>query len=526
MKLLGQNFIGPHPSAESADVFCAINPTTNEDLSPSFHSATPNEVQRAADLAGAASQAYAATEATRRADFLESIAAQIEANADEIAQRANQETAIPLERLAAERGRTCNQLRLFTNLIREGSWVEASIDTAIPDRAPIPKPDLRRISVPLGPVAVFGASNFPLAYSVAGGDTASALAAGCPVVVKAHPAHPGTSEITAQCILNAAEQHHMPEGVFSMVHGGAQTGMSLVQHPAITAVGFTGSQRAGLALFEAANSRPNPIPLFAEMGSINPIFLLPGALAERLPAIAAGYVKSLTLGIGQFCTNPGVVIGLRSAEFDEFLNECSRMLETIDPAVMLSTSICENYSDGVRRLRENPLTASVFESQVLSANEAAPHVFRTTAAAFIGEDSLRHEVFGPSSIAVECESLQEMIEIALTIEGQLTSTVHVGDADGNFANQLVQLISRKAGRVILNGYPTGVEVCPSMVHGGPFPSTTDSRFTSVGTYAIRRFVRPVCYQDVPEAMLPAELHNANPRGIWRNVNGQLTRDPI
>src|SRR5499427_6959579 len=395
---------------------------------------------------------------------------------------------------------------MFADLIREGSWVDARIDTPLPDRRPIPKPDLRRMLVPVGPVAVFGSSNFPLAFSVAGGDTASALAAGCPVVVKAHPAHPGTSEMVARAIASAVAATGMPAGVFSMLHGvGHEVGLGLVKHPLTRAVGFTGSLRGGRALFDAAASRPDPIPVYAEMGSVNPVFVLPGALRERAEAIAEGLKNSVTLGVGQFCTCPGLAVGLLDENFARFADKLGGLIAGAQPGTMLYPGILEGYEAGVKRLSDLEglqTTQSRIEPDA-AKTEARPAVFSTNARTFMRHHELREEVFGPSTVVVSCDSRQEMERVARNLEGHLTATIHGTAEDLRDYDWLVSILENKAGRLIFNGYPTGVEVCASMHHGGPYPATTDSRSTSVGTAAINRFVRPIAYQNFPQSLLPA-----------------------
>ena len=525
----GQNIIGQAASAEGTETFDVVNPATGEVLGPRFHEATGAEVDRAVELAAAASPECRARSAEERATFLERIADEITALGDVLIERAHWETALPDARLVSERGRTVGQLRLFATVVREGSWVGAHIDTAQPERQPLPRPDLRRMLVPLGPIAVFGASNFPLAFSVAGGDTASALAAGCPVVVKAHPGHPGTSEMVARAVLRAAEATGMPAGVFGLLHGGPDVGIRLVRHPKLHAVGFTGSLQVGRALFDAAAARPRPIPVYAEMGSVNPVFVLPGALRERGAQIAAGLAQSVMLGVGQFCTNPGLVIGVQDEAFTSFLRQVGEAVGQAAPGTMLSGGLCRKYGEGVARLR----AAAGVRLECASVEEADQHkaqatamVFSTLAATFLANPSLAEEVFGPSTLAIACRTPDEMEAVAESLEGQLTVTVHGTPEEWGRYRGLISLLETKAGRVIVNGFATGVEVSPAMQHGGPYPATTDSRTTSVGTAALLRFARPVCYQDFPETLLPVELQNANTRGLWRLVDSQWTRSGI
>ncbi len=418
-------------------------------------------------------------------------------------------------------------MRLFAAVIREGSWVQARIDRAIPERAPLPKPDLRMMLSALGPVAVFGAANFPLAFSAGGGDTASALAAGCPVVVKAHPAHPGTCEMVARAILQAARAAGMPDGVYSLIHGASpETGLALARHPAIRAVAFTGSLKAGRALFDAAAARPEPIPVFAEMGSVNPVFLLPRALAERPEAIAQGLCASATLGGGQFCTKPGLIFGIRGESFVRFVQALGAAMAAAPPATMLHHGIAQAYAAGIERLRRTPGVRAIAEGAQPGASKGAhgrAAVFATDIGAYKANPSLAEEVFGPCALAVEGACGGCLRGAMEGLSGQLTISFHAaGDDLAEYAD-LLATARTKAGRLIVNGYPTGVEVCPSMAHGGPYPASTDSRFTSVGSAAIARFARPVCFQNFPQEALPAELRNINTRGIWRLVDNMLIR---
>ena len=491
-----------------------------------FEEASRAHVDAAVDAAVGAFDAYRRMPADRRAAFLEQVATAIEVN-DELIDAAHAETALPPQRLAGERTRTANQLRMFAALVREGSWVDARIDRALPGRTPLPRPDIRRLLIPIGPVAVFGASNFPLAFSVAGGDTASALAAGCPVIVKAHPAHPATSEIAARAIVSAVKATRMPPGVFSMLHSTRnEIARALVQHPQVKAVGFTGSLRAGRALFDAAADRAEPIPVYAEMGSVNPVFVLPGALAERAAAIAAGLKDSVTMGVGQFCTNPGLTIGVGDERFDAFVHELDGLMSAAPSGTMLTPAICQSYEAAVRRLSGIDGVSTRRSSAPSQEAQALPSLFVTDGGAFLRHHDISEEVFGPSTVVVRCGSREELEAVARQLEGQLTATIHGTAADLEQYAWLVSILERKAGRLLVNGFPTGVEVCPSMQHGGPYPATTDSRSTSVGTAAISRFARPVAYQNFPPSLLPPELQDANPRAIWRLVDGQLTKDAV
>jgi NADP-dependent aldehyde dehydrogenase len=504
-----------------------MDPATGQPIEPPYFEAGTAEVDRALQSADEAFETYRHHSPADRAKFLRAIATEIEALGDELIERANQETALGVERLRGERGRTIGQLRLFADVIEEGSWVGARIDRAIPDRKPLPKPDLRRMLIPLGPVVVFGASNFPLAFSVAGGDTASALAAGCPVVVKAHPAHPGTSELVAAAINRAVKTSGMPAGVFSLLHGRSpELSLSLVRQPLTTAVGFTGSLRAGRALFDAAASRPNPIPVYAEMGSINPVFLLPGALAERGEQIAQGLKQSVTMGVGQFCTKPGVIVGLAGDSTGKFVALSTELMKSALPGAMLHAGIGGAYRDGLKQTSK-VLGITVAASAEVAANtQVVPTLFATDGETFLANKRLGEELFGPSAVLVTASSRSQMLQIARDLEGHLTATIHGTPADLNDFKDLVDILQQKVGRLIFNGFPTGVEVCPSMQHGGPYPATTDSRTTSVGTAAIERFVRPIALQNFPQEALPPELQNENPRHIWRLVDSQWTNAAV
>ncbi len=491
-----------------------------------FEEASSTHVDRAVEAAAESFVPYRRLPADARAAFLDRIAADIETN-DDLVEAAHVETALPTQRLMGERARTASQLRMFATLVREGSWVDARIDRALPQRKPLPRSDIRRVLVPLGPVAVYGASNFPLAFSVAGGDTASAFAAGCPVIVKAHPAHPATSEIAARAIIAAAEASGMPSGVFSLLHSTRnEIARALVEHPHIKAVGFTGSLRAGRALFDAASRRPEPIPVYAEMGSVNPVFVLPGALAERGASIAEGLKDSVTLGVGQFCTNPGLTIGVSDERFAAFVDQLDGLMRGAPPGTMLTQAICRSYEAGVMRLGGIAGVSMTRSSKTAEDSQALPSLLVTDAAVFLRHHEVGEELFGPSTVVVRCNSREELERVARELEGQLTATIHGTPADLDEYASLVSILEHKAGRLIVNAFPTGVEVCPSMQHGGPYPATTDSRSTSVGTAAINRFARPVAYQNFPQSLLPPELQDGNPRRIWRLVDGELTRDAI
>lgn len=469
------------------------------------HDATLEDVDRAVVAARSAFPVFAA-DRERRAALLEAIAAKLEELGDSLLAAAHEETALPLARLAGERGRATGQLRLFAAVLRDGAYLGRRYDAADAGRQPLPKPELRRILRPLGPVAVFGASNFPLAFSVAGGDTASALAAGCPVIHKAHPAHPRTAALAGKAIAEAVAEAGLPAGVFSLIFGQShEVGHWLAVHPDLKAIAFTGSLRGGRALFDLAAARKNPIPVYAEMGSVNPVFLLPGALAERGLAIAAGLAGSVTMGVGQFCTNPGLVVLPAGADGEALLGALGERLEAAGPGTMLYLALGESYRAGVLRLAAHAGVVRRGLSGPGGTREALPVLLETDAGTFEKSPVLHQEVFGPATLAVVCSDLAEMVRVAQSLEGQLTATVHAAESDHGAAAQLLEILADKAGRLIWNGFPTGVEVAPAMQHGGPYPATTDSRSTSVGTAAIDRFLRPVAYQDVPESLLPADL---------------------
>ncbi|WP_294300846.1 aldehyde dehydrogenase (NADP(+)) [uncultured Sphingomonas sp.] len=502
--------------------FQAIDPSTGQTIPGDFSSATAENAAEACALAEAAFPAYAALAPDDRATFLETIAEEILAIGDLLIERAMQESGLPRVRLEGERGRTVGQLRLFADVVRRGDYLDATIDPAMPDRAPLPRPDLRRVNVPIGPVAVFGASNFPLAFSVAGGDTASALAAGCPVVVKGHPAHPGTGELVARAIRDAAAKCGLAAGVFSYLPGETNAlGSALVADPNIRAVGFTGSRGGGLALVAIANARREPIPVYAEMSSINPVVILPAALATRGAALAEGFVQSLTMGAGQFCTNPGLVLAVDGLDLDAFVIAAGEALTKSQPATMLTPGIYASFESGVKALASHDAVRTVARGCVGDGvNQAVGALFDTTAEAFLADAALGHEVFGSSSVVVRCRDVAEIVHVLGAVEGQLTITLQMDGADTAAAAQVVPVAARRAGRVLANGWPTGVEVAPAMVHGGPFPATSDGRTTSVGTAAIERYLRPVCFQNLSAELLPPAVADANPWGVARRLDGK------
>lgn len=524
----GKQLIGYREQAQGSEYFHSVEPASATVSPIRFYKATAEEVGQAASLAESAFAIYRKTSGRDKSVFLLMIAEELAGIKAELVSVCMKETALPQARLEGEVARTVNQLKLFSELVAEGSWVDARIDTAIPDRSPLPKPDLRSMLIPLGPVAVFGASNFPFAFSVAGGDTVSALASGCPVIFKAHPAHPITSELVGKAILKAAAACGLPEGVFSMLHGdGPSTGTALVTHPLIKAVGFTGSYKAGKSIAEAAFNRPQPIPVYAEMGSSNPVFVLPGALKQHTDQIAAGYVQSLTMGAGQFCTNPGLLV---YQEGDSSVSNTFRSVlkEGISKATthpLLTEAIGAAYSKGVVERSAHPALA-VLASSTATEIQPVPTLFSADHRAFSQDPSLEEELFGPSGIVVNTASKEELLQFARKLSGHLTATVHATEEDLEEYKELFDILEQKVGRILINGFPTGVEVSHAMVHGGPYPATSNSRTTSVGTAAIFRFTRPVCYQSYAAFLLPDELKDVNPLGIWRLVNGVLTNEII
>ncbi len=490
-----------------------------------FKDATPAEVENIMQQAWKAFHVYRNFSIKQRADFMRAIAVELEECGDALIQTAMQETNLPEARLRGERARTIFQLTSYADACEKGDWLEAKIDTANPDKTP-PKPDIRKMMVPLGPVVVFGASNFPFAYSTAGGDTATAFAAGCPVIVKAHPAHPQTSQIVADAILKAAKKCEMPEGVFAHLHGASfETGKALVTNHYTKAVGFTGSYIGGKQLFDWANQRKEPIPVFAEMSSINPVFLLPEKMKTNAADIAKMIAGSVTLGVGQFCTNPGLIIGLAGKELETFLNTLGKEILRTIPGTMLHAGIFKNY----RKKKDDALKQDGVERVAVSdakpeLNQGSPTIATTTGEIFLKNPLLHQEVFGPYSLVIRCKDMKEMLAVANNLEGQLTATLMATEKDIIIHDKLVEAVKDICGRFILNNVPTGVEVCLSMHHGGPFPSSTDARFTSVGADAIKRFVRPIAFQNWPDELLPEALKNANPLGIWRVVDGELKKD--
>jgi alpha-ketoglutaric semialdehyde dehydrogenase len=530
MTLSGRSIIGFQPGAVTREIFHATNPKSGERLEPNFFAATLSEVDQAATLAHEAFAAYSRVCGRDRGVFLRKIAAHLESIAEELVERAEQETALPKARLQGETARTCGQLRLFAQVIEEGSWPQARIDRADPERKPALRPDIRSMLRPLGPVVVFGASNFPLAFSVAGGDTASALAAGNPVIVKAHPAHPGTSELVGHALREAVRECNLSEGTFSLLFdSGNQVGTALVKHPLVKAAGFTGSRAAGRVLMDLAAARPEPIPFYAEMSSTNPVFILPGALRERADSIATGLHASFTLGAGQFCTKPGMVFLPATKEASEFVATLQQSVDESAPFHLLTRAIRSSYGAAISA-RKTKASVKLIAEKVPAADggefSVGAALFETDAQSFLKDENLAAEIFGPATLIIRHSSRDELLEAARNLEGHLTATIHGTEQDLQEFSDLIAILERKVGRLIFNGFPTGVEVCHAMVHGGPYPATSDGRSTSVGSQAIFRFCRPVCYQGFPQAGLPDELKDRNPLHIWRMVDGEMTTKPI
>ena len=517
----GINHIGYEAVAGTGPSFRAFNPTIGEFFGEEFFSASEEQIGKAAELAGEAFHIYKNISPEKRAEFLEAIADAILDLGDSLLERAHQESGLPLARLTGERGRTVNQLRMFADILREGSWVEAVVDTAMPDRQPLPRPDIRKMLLPIGPVAVFGASNFPLAFSTAGGDTASSLAAGNPVIVKVHPGHPGTNELVASAILSAARKTGMPNGVFSSIIGNRiETGVQLVKHPCVTAVGFTGSYQGGMSLIKTAAERPVPIPVFAEMGSINPVVVLPGIIERETEMIAGQLAASVTLGVGQFCTNPGLIFIMEGVKSEDFISILMEKMAATPHGTMLNQNVCQSYYQKRDELATKTDIATVLQGENLAGTgQGTSALYRIEGSRFISDDGLQAEVFGPSTLVVVCRGQKELMEAIRHCHGQLTGTVMGISEELEQFRDCIAALQEKVGRLIFNGVPTGVEVCHAMIHGGPFPASGNSQYTSVGADAIKRFVRPVCFQDCPEALLPNELKDANPKGIFRKVDG-------
>jgi len=526
--ITGKNYVGNRLAGNGSKIYKTFNPQLNIENENEFIEASTEEINEAVFLASDAYIAYNQKSGKEKAAFLNAIVDEILALGEALIQTYCSESGLPEGRAKGERGRTIGQLRAFAALLEEGSWVDATIDTAIPDRTPAPKPDLRKMLVPLGPVVVFGASNFPLAFSTAGGDTAAALAAGCPVIVKSHPMHAGTGELVASAIIKAAETTGMPNGVFSNLNSsGIEVGVQLVKHPMVKAVGFTGSIRGGRALFDLAAQREEPIPVFAEMGSINPVIMLPEALKNRSDELAKTYAGSITVGSGQFCTNPGLLIGIKGDGLTSFINGLSEEIVKVEPSCMLHPNIVGAYEKNKQSAIDQSglIVAADYGSEV-SVNHARQAVVTVEGKTFLENTQLHHEVFGPFSMVVQCEDASQLREIISNLEGQLTGTIISDNNELAEYPQVIAALQNRVGRIIFNGVPTGVEVCPSMQHGGPYPASTDSRFTAVGVQSIKRWVRPFSFQDWPDDLLPNELKNSNPLDISRSVNGNRTTGTI
>ncbi|KIC01739.1 aldehyde dehydrogenase [Flavobacterium sp. JRM] len=526
--ITGKNYIGSKLKADGTKTYKTINPQLNIENPWTFTEATPEEIDEAVALANDAFKVYRNCPAQKKADFLNAIAEEILALGDELLEVYCTESGFPKGRAEGERGRTIFQLRSFANMLAEGSWVEATIDTAIPDRQPLPKDDLRKMLVPLGPVVVFGSSNFPFAFSTAGGDTASALAAGCPVIVKSHSMHIGTGEMVASAVIKAAKKHNMPEGIFSnLIGSGVTLGATLVKHPLVKAVGFTGSINGGRALFNLASQRPEPIPVFAEMGSINPVVILPEALEKNSNKWATAYANSITLGTGQFCTNPGLLLGIKGEKLNQFMEQLAEEIEKIAPSCMLHPSIKDDFNNGREKIKSQNGVSTIAEYKgEISPNYAPQTILTVNGKTFLENATLSHEVFGPFSIVVQCENNEELERIINKLDGQLTGTILAEPNEIANYNTIINALQSRVGRLIFNGVPTGVEVCASMIHGGPYPASSDSRFTAVGIHAVKRWVRPFSYQNWPDELLPSELQNNNPLKITRTVNDIITKKSI
>lgn len=523
MRITGEMLIGARSVRGEAGEMYAVNPSTGLNLKPAFGVGSAAEVDAACLLADAAFDSFRNVHPEQRALLLERIAQNLMDAGETLVERVMAESGLPRARVEGERARTANQLRMFATVVREGRWRQVTINHALPERAPLPRPDLRLQKIPVGPVAVFGASNFPLAFSVSGGDTASALAAGCPVVAKSHPSHLGTSELAGRAIQSAVAELGLHEGVFSLLHGaGNAVGEALVMHPAIQGAAFTGSRGGGLALARLAATRKVPVPVFAEMSSINPLFVLPFALEQRAEKIAQGLADSVTMGTGQFCTKPGLVIGVKGAAWHHFRAAAIAAFEAKPATTMLNLGIHSAFCEGVSQRTSHAKLQLLANGAAVEMSHATgqPALFAVEASEFLKHAELADELFGPSTLLIECSTEDEVVNVARSLEGQLTATMHLEPEDHPFASRLLPILERLSGRILVNGFPTGVEVTNAMVHGGSFPATTDSRFTSVGTMAIERFLRPVCYQDLPASLLPSALQDANPFALERTIDGK------
>ena len=527
MELNGKNIVGCNSSAKGKNSFSSFNPSTGNKLSPPFFEADKDEIHLAMRLSEEAFDIYREKTPDEIGEFLDQIYENIKNISDELINIADEETALGKSRLRAECNRMLNQIFMFAEEVREGSFVDARIDLAQRDREPIPKPDIRQMQIPLGPVVVFSASNFPLAFSVAGGDTIAALAAKNPVLVKTHPNHPGTSEMVSKEIVKAIRQSKMPEVIFSMIHGMSyDIGLMLVKNPVTRAVAFTGSLPGGRALFDSATSRPDPIPVYAEMGSVNPVFVLPEAMKKNYKEIAEMVGKAVLLGVGQFCTNPGLIFVMKDSNSEDFARMLADITSKEPMGSMLYPGIFESYESEIHNFLKTPGVDLVGSSSLSSdalMNKPSSFVLQTSGENFLQKKHLSNEVFGPSTLIVQCKTKDELLSVAKSLEGQLTSTLHATQKDIEKYLTLIPILKSKSGRLLWGGVPTGVEVCASMFHGGPYPATTDVRSTSVGTSSIKRFLRPVCFQDFPQELLPVELRNKNTRRIMRLINNVYTR---
>ncbi|PLX90501.1 MAG: aldehyde dehydrogenase (NADP(+)) [Desulfuromonas sp.] len=530
MKITGKLLINGQWIDGQAGTYQAVNPATGESIEPVLSKATTGQVKDAVAAAEAAASFFRRASLEKRAEFLRACAEEIMALGDSLVERAMAESGLPKARIEGERARTCGQLNLFADVVEAGDFLDVRIDTALPDRQPLPRPDLRYMNQALGPVVVFGASNFPLAFSVAGGDTASAFAAGCPVLVKGHSSHPGTSELVAQALAKAVKKTGLPAGVFSLLMGsGREVGSALVSAPEVKAVGFTGSFGGGMALVKLANERPEPIPVFTEMGSLNPVVMLPKLLENSAEQVAEAFVASLNMGVGQFCTNPGLVLAIESPALERFIDATSACLAKQPAGVMLNEGIQQAYSNGVAAISSQPgvVKQAVGESHEGKSGFCGQSTLMTVSAVdFIANPELTEEMFGPASLLITCKDLEELQKAICALRGQLTGTIHAADGEMADYDELIDVLSQRVGRLLINGFPTGVEVCHAMVHGGPFPAASDTRFTSVGSAAIYRFLRPICLQNYPQELLPEQLQNSNPLSIWRLVNGERTTKAI
>jgi len=526
--ITGKNYIGNLLSSTGKVTFKTFNPQENKENDVVFSEASSAEIEMAVALASEAFKEFRHVSGVKKSEFLNQIANEIGALGDELIKMYCLESGLPEGRAIGERGRTIFQLRTFANLVKEGSWVEATIDTADPNRQPIPKVDIRKMLIPIGPVVVFGASNFPLAYSTAGGDTASAFAAGCPVIVKSHPMHAGTGELVASAIINAAEKTGMPNGVFSNLNSsGIEVGVTLVKHPQVKAVGFTGSIGGGRALYNMASQRPEPIPVFAEMGSVNPVIILPEAAKNKGNDWAKIYAGSITLSSGQFCTNPGLIIGIKSGDLTNFIEKLSEEIIKIEPSCMLHPNIIGAYETKKAAMqKQEGLHIKASFSDEIAPNFGRQAITTVEGATFLENTALHQEVFGPFSMVVQCENAQQLEVIIANLEGQLTGTILAENEELKNYGRVISALQNRVGRIIFNGVPTGVEVCAAMVHGGPYPASTDSRFTAVGINSIKRWVRPFSFQSWPNDLLPDELQHENPLKISRIIDGKSTVEPL